>query len=197
MIARYLLAAASICLLASCSSGSKKSANESENKTASVAAAPLTSEAVLTKYSLQELNSAATALRVVSDSGKGKEILGCDITDQKALSMMMPIKALIDQQSRAEVESYETDPKGYANTEGFESCAKNCSCGVYSDVVSAASERKMPAGSGVAHKRNVAKLRAKAERQGEDQSLTCARKQTWFCSSDLHKFLDKGAAEMP
>lgn len=196
MIARYVIAIASVSILASCSGGAKKS--DAVATTATTApTAPVTSEAVLTKYSLQELNGAATALRVVADGGKSNDVLGCDITDQKALSMTMPLKALIDQQARNETDSYEADPKGFASTEGFESCAKNCSCGVYSDVVAAASERKMPAGSGVAHKRNVAKLRAKAERQSADASLVCARKQTWFCSSDLRKFLDKGAAEMP
>lgn len=190
-----LLVAASLSLV-SCSSGGKKS----DTKADAASAAPaqvLSQDAIQQRYSLQELNAAANALKVIADDDKSKDLLGCEIPSQKALSMTMPLKALIDEKIRSEVEGYESDPKGYSNTEGFESCAKNCSCGVYNDVVEAASERKMPSGSSVTHKRNAAKLRAKAERQTAEASLTCAKKQSWFCSSDLRKFLDKGASEMP
>lgn len=192
---RVILLAAASLVFVSCSSGSKKEEKASEAAVAPVAV--VNQEAIQQKYSLQELNSVANAMKVIADDEKSQNLLGCEISSQKALSMMMPIKALIDEKTRAEVEGYEADPKGYSNTEGFESCAKNCSCGVYSDVVAAASERKMPAGSSVTHKRNAAKLRAKAERQTSEASLTCARKQSWFCSSDLRKFLDKSASEMP
>lgn len=189
-----LLVAATL-VFASCSSGAKKESQVSA--AAPQASAAPTQSSVQERYSIQELNSAATALRVIADDDKSKNILGCEITSEKALSMTMPLKALIDEKIRSEVEAYESDPKTYANTEGFEMCAKNCACGVFSDVVEQASERKMPAGSSVAHKRNQSKLRAKASRQSADASATCARKQSWFCGSDLHKFLDKGASEMP
>jgi hypothetical protein len=197
MMYRFALILLSAGLLASCSGGSKRSDASSSSSAESAPAAATTSEAILQKYSLQELNSAANALKVMADAEKGQDPVGCGIASDKALSMTMPLKALIDQRMRTEVQDYEQDPKSYANTEGFEICAKNCSCGVYSDIVEAARESSLPKNSAVQHKRNLTRLKAKAERQTAEASTTCAKKQNWFCSSDLRKFLDKGASEMP
>lgn len=196
MIARLALTVLVAGLVASCSSGGKK---EVAADAAAAAPAPvLTSDAITQKYSLQQLNGAANALKVVFDTSmdapkadKGREILGCSMTGPKAMSMTMPLKSLIDQQQRAEIEAYESDPKEYANTQGFESCASICACGVYSEIVNTARESAMPKGMTTHHGRNKAKLRAKAERQTADASLACARKQTWFCSSDLKQYLEK------
>lgn len=186
--------------LSSCSSGEKKS----EDKTTSTTTTKTTvsNDEIGQKYSLTELNAAATALRAIADEGmskskvdKGSELIGCPMTSQQAMSMTMPIKALIDQALRTETAAYTENPKGYTSEKGFETCAASCSCGIYSDVIDASNESTMPAGSAKIHARNKQRLSTKAARQGRADTLTCAKKASWFCGSDLKSYLEKDARD--
>jgi hypothetical protein len=183
----------------SCSSSEKK---VDESKTSPVAA-PVpqvsTAEDIGAKYSIVELNSAANLLKVVVDTGKGGEdagsdLIGCPLTAKEAGTMTMPLKALIDQQMRGDIENYQNDPKNYAVEKGFEMCGASCACGVLSDVVNGANEAALPAGSAAKlHARNKQRLAMKASHQTSRDSMACARKQSWFCGSDLKAYLEKTA----
>jgi hypothetical protein len=197
------IAAALIVALAftSCSSSEKKMESA---KAASVASAPThatTAEEVGAKYSVTELNSAANLLKVIVDEAgtktkddKGTDIIGCALTGKQASTMTMPVKSLIDQQLKSETENYQADPKNYAIEKGFETCAAACACGVLSDIVEGANEASLPPGSAVRlHARNKQRLSLKASHQTARDSLACARKQSWFCGSDLKAYLEKEA----
>jgi hypothetical protein len=199
------LSLASVCLVASaligCSSSEKK-----EDASAAAPATPrshaVTSEDITAKYSITELNSAANLLKVVIDEAgvkpnddKGSDIIGCPLTGKQAGTMTMPIKSLIDQVAHAETESYTNDPKNYATEKGFETCAANCACGVLSDIVENAEDSAVPAASAKLHARNKQHLSVKASHQTSRDSVACARKQSWFCGSDLLSYLQKDAAK--
>ncbi len=185
-----------LCLLSiGCSSKEKKS-----DVMASAKSAPhsVTDEDMLQKYSLTELNGAATLLRAVIDEAgsqpkddKEGEIAGCSLTSRQASAMTMPVKSLIDQMMPSEIDAYTRDPKSYAAERGFETCAAICGCGVLSDVLEATNKSLMPRGSSRNHARNKQSLSVKATHQSAGDTLACARKQTWFCSSDLKAYLEK------
>lgn len=188
-------------IIAACSSGEKKSDSSLGTAPAAKSVAP-SKEDLTEKYTLAELNSAANLLKVVSDEGiklptadKGSEMIGCPLTSREAMSMTMPVKSLIDQSIRVEAEAYSQNPKTYSGDHGFESCASTCACGVLSDVVEGANESTFPAGSEKIHSRNQQRLQAKAARQTAGDSLSCAKKQTWFCGSDLKAYLKKEASD--
>ena len=196
---KRIVSASAFLLITACSSGEKKS-ESTQPATPPVKAVSTSKEDLTEKYSLVELNGAANFLKVVIDEGinapaadKGSEIIGCAITARQAISMTMPIKSLIDQSVRVGAEAYSQNPKIYSGDHGFESCASTCACGVLSDVVEGANESAFPAGSERIHMRNQKRLQAKAAHQTAGDSLACAKKQTWFCGSDLRAYLVKEA----
>ena len=194
-----ILSLACLISFAACStSETKTDAPNSSSSAAKSAAKSASSDDVVQKYSVSELNSAANALRVIADAGiskpsedRGTEIIGCAMTGRQAMSMTMPIKALIDSSLRTERDSYSQNPKSYSSEKGFESCAGTCSCGLFSDIVESADEVALPQGSSKIHARNKQRLTAKASHQSATDSLTCAKKATWFCGSDLKAYLEK------
>ncbi len=192
-----IVIAALALVLTACSSSEKK---VDETKSALVAApvpAVTTSEDVLQRYSIVELNSVANLMKVIIDENKnGEDIIGCPLTPKEAGTYTMPLKYLIDQQMRAETEAYTADPKNYAIEKGFETCASQCACGVLSDVVNGANESSLPRGvSSKLHPRNKQRLAQKASHQSKRESLACARKQSSFCNSDLKAYLQKEAKD--
>lgn len=186
-----------VVLSAACSSKDKKQ----DSPTPVAASLTMTREDIAQKFSLVDLNGTATLLRAVVDEGaskpnedKGTDLIGCRLTARQAGTMTMPVKALIDQSMRAEVESYTANPKNYASEKGFETCAATCACGMWSDIVEGANESAMPKGSARTHARNQQRLTLKASHQSSSDTVACARKQTWFCTSDLKTYLLKDAA---
>lgn len=195
-----LIAIASLVLVAC--SHAEKAADPAVTPASDAPAAASSPADVSERYSLSELNGAANALKVVIDQGaakpsedRGSDIFGCSLTAAQAVPMMMPLKAMIDGAVRGEVEAYSQDPKTYSSDHGFESCASSCSCGVWSDVVEDASDVSTTGVNPKIHARNQQRLKAKAARQSTADSLACARKQSWFCTSDLKTYLEKQAAE--
>ncbi len=197
---KIFLSLVSFILLANCSSSGKDlndsvvSSPASSSDSKSVA----NRDDVVQKYSLVELNSAANLLRAVTDAGiskptenYGSEIVGCALTSRQARLMMMPIKTLIDSSLRPEREAYLQNPKSYSNEKSFESCAGTCSCGLFNSIVESADEGSLPQGSLKLHARNKQRLTAKASLQSAADRLTCAKKTTWFCGSDLKAYLEK------
>jgi|GEM_PF-6162426 len=185
-----------------CSSSDKK-VDASKSAPVALMSHTLSASEVSAKYSILELNSAANLLKVIVDQAgskpstdKGSDLIGCPLTGKQAGTMTMPLKALIDGQMKNETDAYTADPKNYANEKGFETCFSNCACGVLGDVVDAASESAMPAGAATRlHSRNKQRLSLKAKHQTAAESLACARKQAWFCTSDLKAYLEKEAKE--
>lgn len=199
---KFIVVIAALLGLVGCSSSDKK---VDASKSAPVAPMPhsVSRDEVSAKYSIVELNAAANLLKVVVDEAgvkpaadKGSDLIGCPLTGKQAGTMTMPLKALIDSQMKNETDSYTADPKNYANEKGFESCYANCSCGILSDVIEGANESAMPAGAAVRlHARNKQRLSLKAKHQTAGESVTCARKQSWFCTSDLKAYLEKEAKD--
>lgn len=188
-----------IALLTACSSSTKHVESQDSSPVAPPSASHVqTSEDLAAKYSLAQLNSVANLLKVVIDeSGTkpskdvGSDLIGCPLTGTQASTMTMPVKMLIDSQMRFEADAYTTDPKNYATEKGFESCASQCACGVFSDVVEAANASSVPQAARRVHARNKQSLSVKASHQTGSDSLACAKRITWFCGSDLKAYLEK------
>ena len=196
---KFVLGLVCLVSLAGCSSDEKKSESPGGSSKASVdLKSTANNDDIVQKYSISELNAAATALRAIADAGvskpaddRGTEIIGCAMSSRQALSMTMPIKALIDSSQRAERDAYALNPKSYSSEKAFESCASTCSCGLFSDIVESAADAALPQGSAKIHARNKQRLTAKAAHQSAGDTLACAKKAAWFCGSDLKSYLEK------
>lgn len=155
---------------------------------------------LLERHSLVELSSIQNALRVIFEKSTDPKadaadsVLECQITGDQAKRMMGPLKNLIDSQTDRERDSYSMDPGVYSRSNGLETCGSKCACGALAAVLKPVSAKsfKLPA-QRVAHDRSVKRLQAKASRQTAEESLACARKVSWFCSSDLRGYLEKNA----
>ncbi len=189
--------------MVACSSGSKSSSGGDSSGPAmkgsgNAEAATTTDSELLERYSLVELNSVANALRLTFEKktdpkeGGSEPVLDCGINADQARKMMGPLKNLMDTQQEREREAYIMDPSVYARSHGLETCGAKCACSVLSNVLKPVSAKsfKLPA-QRVAHDRFVKRLQAKASRQTNEEGLACARKVTWFCSSDLKGYLER------
>lgn len=199
-----------LCLNVSACVGTKKAditevkavVSESSVQKASV---PRESE-ILSEYSFLEISAAANLLTVLFDQSLDKAtgetlpastpLLECGITGERARDMLMPLKALMDLQIASEREAYTADPENYSEERDFDSCGRNCHCGSLLSVLegvflSALKTHKNKA----SHQKFITRLEAKASRQQPHESLACARRQDWFCSSRLRSYLEKQAED--
>lgn len=179
-------------------SGSDSASTGPAMKAEGLATAATTSESeLLERYSVTELDSVATALRVVFDRGidpktANEPVLDCQLTADEAKRLLNPLRALIDTQTERERDRYAMDPSLYARANGLETCGSKCACGALSNVLKPVSSKSFKTPSQrVAHERSLKRLQAKASRQSAEESLTCARRVSWFCSSDLRAYLEK------
>ena len=193
----------------SCSSKSKSTDPSASTgpamKGSGNAADATTSESeLLERYSIVELNSVANALRIIFEKStdpkadQADQILDCAMTADDAKKLSNPLKVLMETQQEREREAYTMDPGVYARSHGLETCGAKCACGALAGVLKPVSAKtlKLPAQK-VAHERFVKRLQAKASRQTAEESLTCARKTSWFCNSDLKAYLEKEASKTP
>ncbi len=183
--------------LAGCSHASK-AADQTDSSRAVKASSSLSESDIITKYSLAELNGAATLLKVVADQGakvltddKGSEIVGCELAAKDARTSLARLQSVLARSVLSEAAAYSQNPKTYSSDHGFETCASNCACGVFNDVIERASTGSFPVGGAKIHARNQQRLAAKASRLQPSETLACAHKQNWYCGSDLKAFLEK------
>lgn len=185
-------------VLSACASESRKPETVKPN----APAVPIvsTTEQISERYGLKELDAAANALKVVFDQSlaasndqQGEAVLGCPVKGDDARRMMQPLKALIDEAILKERDQYVADPKSYARDRSFETCAATCSCGSLANVLEPVNAKTLKSANKSMHDRFLVRLQKKAAIQGPDASLACARKQAWFCRSDLQAYLESEA----
>jgi hypothetical protein len=168
-------------------------------KTASVESTVETEEdELIEKYSLIKLNAAATALNVIATQKEDdrQQVLTCDIESTVAKSSLPALKAMIEKKIEEEREEYVAEPPKFSKTRGFDTCGSQCGCGALVSVI----EQVKPADLGSEqwqkdHARDLTRLKKKASLQNAPESLTCARRQNWYCDSDLKAFLEKPSAK--
>lgn len=186
-------------LVAACASTSDESKNETPAADTTAASAtkakvPSVGE-VRDKYSISQLDAAATAMKVISSVGVdpkqdgGSEIIGCPVTVGQARVMQASLKYLVEGRVTGERDVYSADPPGYGDSNSFESCGSSCSCGVLSSIVRGARTDGFKANDLKYHERWVARLKLKASAIGEREEKVCAMKQSWICGSDLMAYL--------
>ncbi|MES2857068.1 MAG: hypothetical protein V4692_14460 [Bdellovibrionota bacterium] len=193
---KLVLLAFAVIHFSACSSSSK----DVEPAAPTASAEPVTLD-TLDRYSIQELDSAATLLRAINeasaevkgDGNPGEEVVGCAITGRQAKVMHDELKGLINRRIEQEAKDYAKDPRVYAKNNGFETCGGECHCGVLATVLERTRTDDIVKMDMKVHSRFLTKLNAKARLQGSTQISACARKQTWFCSSDLKTYLAKSA----
>lgn len=137
---------------------------------------------------LRRLDSVATALRAIYDQSllnpapRVPSMLACDVSGEEAVAMMMPLKARMDERIPRELKDYIRNPRQYAKDNNFASCQVTCHCGLYAGLVA---DAVVEAGDEAWHKSQLRSLQRKAASQTTEQTMTCARLQTWFCDSSL------------
>lgn len=201
-----LIIAFLLCLNLSACAGPKKIDNTEAKVVApesSVQKSSIPSESdILNEYSFLEISSAANLLTVLFDQSLDKAtgetlptstpVLECGITGEKARDMLMPLKALMDLQIASEREAYIADPESYSEERNFDACGRNCHCGSLLSVLEGVFLSALKAHKNKAsHQKFLTRLEAKASRQQPHESLACARRQDWFCSSRLRTYLEK------
>jgi hypothetical protein len=197
-----ILFVSSLSILLGCSSA-PKSENEAAPKTSS--SETLTMDSVTDRTSLQEMTSASNVLRAViaqaaqtkGDADPGQDVVGCKISGRQAKAMLDTLGSLLDRKTESEAADYAHDPKVYAKNNGFETCASECQCGGLASVAKRSHGERVSGLDAKIHARFLTKLNAKAALQTPVETLACARKQTWFCSSDLMKYLSVSNPETP
>ncbi|HVK62343.1 MAG TPA: hypothetical protein VM432_12365 [Bdellovibrionales bacterium] len=180
----------SLTILSACSSSQKE---QDQNAPAESTAEVPTQDFIMTKYSVQEFNSAVIGLKAALESPDAN-VLGCSITAQEAREMLVPLKGMLDRKISSESKDYADDPRVYAKNNGFETCGGNCQCGVLASVVERAPSVKASSDPKL-HTRLLTKLQAKAKLQTPQQTLACAKNQSWFCSSELRAYLQNSKVE--
>lgn len=139
---------------------------------------------------LESLEGAASAFRTVFDQSLSAgtanvKVLKCEISGPEAMSLMMPLKARMDELMEQERESYIKNPQGYAEKRDFASCEKRCLCGLYARLI-----ENVNGAQG-----HLAALNKKAEEETTEQRLKCAQEQKDLCDSQLLKELRAEAAQ--
>ena len=157
---------------------------------------------IMDRYNITDTNSAANALRVILDESLSPSesaeptLASCKMKGDDAKKLLMPLKALMDNQISIERDAYINDPAEYARTHPLESCAAQCACGTMLSILEPVDMSAIKKAKDKSqHKRYLKHMEAKAERQSADESATCARKAAWFCSSDLRSYLEREASK--
>lgn len=183
-------------LVAACSSSPKESKNETPADASQTAKAKSPSAAeIRDKYTINQLDGAATAMKVISSAGAdpkleaGTNVIGCPVTTAQARSWQASIRFLIEGRVSAERDAYVVDPQGYGDSNSFETCGTSCSCSVLSNIVRGARTNSMKAKDLKYHERWVTRLKTKAAVISEREEKVCATRQTWICGSDLMAYL--------
>lgn len=191
-----IIAVASV-FLAACSHAAK-TPDQTDSARAAKASSSLSESDIITKYSLAELNGAATLLKVVADQGakaltddKGSELIGCELAAKDARTSLVRLQSVISRSVLSEAAVYSQNPKTYSTDHSFETCASNCACGLFNDVIERASTSSFPAGGAKIHSRNQQRLAAKATRLQPSETIACAHKQNWYCGSELKSYLER------
>ena len=143
-------------------------------------------EGVLKKYSLDELDSAANLLKVAIDQGQDKKNAHfCNLKAGEAKNLTMPLKDLIDVKTKIFLDAN----KGKSVSLGFKNqdCDGECHCGLYSSVLDTGQQR----GDTLTDNdlKYLSMAQTKASTQGSYQSVACAYRSKWVCSSALLKYL--------
>jgi hypothetical protein len=151
---------------------------------------------LLERHDLLQLNDAATALRVIFDQsldGKpGDQVLECEISGETAQRSLMPLKSLIDTQIEPERDEYLKDPALYVRTRGLETCGSKCACGVFASVLESVPVSALRTAAAKSnHPKLLKRLQTKASLQKSQESFACAKKQSWFCGSELKSYLER------
>ena len=163
----------------------------------------MTESEILERYSLTELNGASHALKMIAERAgkKPKEgelpsdpPLECNISGEQASRWDHTLRSLLEHQMTVAREAYTQDALAYSRSAGFETCSSSCTCGVYYKVIQPVPVGQLKAPKEkTAHRRFIQRLEAKSSRLSPEENLTCARKQNWFCSSDLRNYLEANA----
>jgi hypothetical protein len=180
--------------LSACSSASKISNPDAPAAKSEVP----TIETISERTTLRELSSARNVLRAViaqaseakGDENPGDQVIGCKLSGKRAKAMLTSVDGLIERRVILEAEDYSKDPRIFAKDNSFETCGAECFCGVLATVLDHVHVDRVQKLDEKVHNRFVTKLNAKAKLQGPEQTMTCARKQTWFCKSDLKTYLE-------
>lgn len=206
MITRLLVLFSAVCVfaLASCSSSQKETSPKQDEWGAPViapvpAGVPVTESDVFERHTLIELAAADNLLKMIVEDAKDPEkkvgslkIAGCEVAPEKAEEMRKSLKSLIDKKLPIERDEYASDPVSYGRISGFETCAARCTCGLFTTVLTPLNRAELKgAREKRTYARDIQRLKAKSNRLSVDESMTCAYRQTWFCSSDLKRFLEK------
>jgi hypothetical protein len=132
------------------------------------------------KYSLEQLQQVSSYLSLRTKSTE--PVLPCDPDAFEARQWLgSRLRGLFSEKVADEVQLYVKDPKKYMRHARH--CAAACTCDGYAEVVAKADA---DLADDPIHKKFSAQLGRNAKKQ---DAAVCAKNLTWFCASDLKKYL--------
>lgn len=132
---------------------------------------PFTEEiSLLRKHSLAELGSALNIMRVVSDQAKKNNTEFCDLSLEQASLMAQQLRFMVEEKIE-ELDIQKNIPKN--PPEDWRRCSELCNCYVYAR----------------AYNDQHTYFNQKMQELTTPQAYQCAKKNQWFCGSDLHQYL--------
>ncbi len=153
---------------------------------------------ILRDFKLEQLDTAATILRVAVDRGSDsdtKSELDCNLGPEEALAFAQPLKSLIDQkQTEREKDLFSFMKSAKNRVQAFKGCEINCHCGVYSNILEQhASGLKKGKKLSPVDQKTLKELNKAAAAVTTERAVTCIEKENWFCTSRLLQFLKQEA----
>lgn len=154
-----------------------------------MAAKKLNFASMLETYKMEQIEQAGAYFmaRVESDPlPKGEKLLACDPPMSKVNTWMAgTMKQLIDERRKREVDLYVRDTSSYGSR--IKGCSEHCSCEAYKVVLELGGQ--MGTIDPKAHEANGALLKQEMRKVSPKFLRKCAERATWFCGSDLLKYL--------
>jgi hypothetical protein len=148
-----------------------------------------TRKLILKTYSVEQIQQVSDYLLVRIEAEAGSHIISCDPSVETANAWSSgQVHSLLDEKIKTLEKSYNRDPSAFSAK--VKDCRANCTCAPYELLF--ANKKNIhiiddsPAAK-VAHDTNLRALESQVE--SKDQSLICARKLNWFCSSPLMRYL--------
>lgn len=163
-----------VIILSACSSDQLDEKVESPKNSIEVsnAQAPLDEKelSMLKKYTLEQFGMALNVLRVTLDQSKKTNPEFCQLKTIQASQYSQQLKFLIDEKV-AQTKIPKNPPTLWRE------CEQTCTCGIYANV----------------YKDENDYFNQKASSLSNQEAYACAKKVTWFCSSELFNYLKENS----
>lgn len=144
-------------------------------------------KAALSKYTLEQLDSAAHLLVAATDQDLDKtQDLYCQISAKQAHSLLLPLHAWMDDK----IDHYLHQARhlnSYAKRNWIKNCRRSCHCGLYASILEKIDDARLSSKD----RKALIQLQTQAAIISSSELNRCIQRANWFCKSELLNYLKK------